>query len=257
MKTRDSRYINILMTGGAALIAALVVLLVGASVGAGQPPWLLLAEAITIALLIAVASHWIWPPHTVTADNMSVAENIAQDPLPVARNVELASNPDYDPLTRTLNQRGMATKLIELMALGDRYGNKLSVAVVGVDHLNEVNEQWGRIVGDHVLRVIAEALTETVRMPDRLGRWDDDLFLAVLPETDLHGARKIGERFRETIAGVEIEADPRTAIQMTVSVGVTAYRRGDDLQGFLERAVRAMEAAKHQGRNRVLTDLAA
>ena len=256
MKARESRQFNILMTGGAALIAALVVLLLGASFGPGQPPLLLLFEAVLIALLVAVASHWIWRDNRIIPAEPA-AELVEQEPPATIRNVELSSSPIYDPLTRTLNQRGISTKLIELMALGDRYGNKLSIAVVGVDHLKDVNEQWGRIVGDHVLRVIAEALAETVRMPDRLGRWDDDLFLAVLPETDLHGARKIGERFREIVAGVEIEADTRTVIQMTVSVGVTAYRRGDDLHGFLNRAIRAMEAAKHQGRNRVLTDLAA
>jgi len=250
----ESKRTKIILTGGVTLMVALVVLLLGAAFGGGQSPWLILLEATGIALLVALASHWIWA--TVSAE--SKAQPAVVEPEPAGtQNVELSSNPDYDPLTRTLNQRGIATKLLELMALGDRYGNKLSIAVAGVDHLKDVNDQWGRIVGDHVLRVIAEALAETVRMPDRLGRWGEDLFLVVLPETDLHGARKIAERFREIVAGVEIEADRRTRIQMTVSVGITAYRRGDDLQGFLERAARAMEAAKHQGRNRVLTDLAA
>jgi len=250
----ESRQIKVILTGGVALMASLVVLLLGATLRGGTPPWLILVEAMAIAALVAVASHWIWA--AVPEERVAVPQPEQVKPVR-APSIELSSNPDYDPLTRTLNQRGIATKLLELMALGDRYGNKLSIAVAGVDHLKDVNDQWGRIVGDHVLRVIAEALTETVRMPDRLGRWGEDLFLVVLPETDLHGARKIAERFREIVAGVEIEADQRTRIQMTVSVGVTMYRRGDDLHGFLNRAVRAMEAAKNQGRNRVLTDLAA
>lgn len=253
MARLESKQLKRVLTGGVTLVTALVVLLLGASFSDGHTPLLVLVEALLISVAVAVVAGWIW---AVPASSPQ-AEEQEDDPPAGTPNLELAANPDYDPLTRMLNQRGIATKLLELMALGDRYGNKLSIAVAGVDHLNEVNDHWGRIVGDHVLRVIAEALTETVRMPDRLGRWSEDLFLVVLPETDLHGARKIAERFREIVAGVDIEADRRTRIKMTVSVGITAYRRGDDLQGFLDRAIRAMEAAKHQGRNRVLTDLAA
>lgn len=249
----ESKQIKRVLTGGVTLVAALVVLLLGATVSNGHSPWLVLVEASLIAVTVTAAAGWIW----TTAPPVEQVIEHADEPPANIRNMELATTPDYDPLTRTLNQRGIATKLLELMALGDRYGNKLSIAVAGVDHLNDVNNHWGRIVGDHALRLIAEALAETVRMPDRLGRWGDDLFLVVLPETDLQGARRIAERFREAVADVEIEADQRARINMTVSVGITAYRRGDDLRGLLDRAVRAMEAAKHQGRNRVLTDLAA
>ena len=169
----------------------------------------------------------------------------------------MGARPDLDATTFVLNQQSITVKLLELIALGERYGNKLSVAVVGVDHLRHVNETYGREVGDIALRAIAAALAETIRMPDRIGRHGDDRFLVILPETDIQGARQIAERLRCAVSEVTVDAKRHTQVGLTVSIGVSAYRRGDDLQSLLSRATRAMTQAKLLGRNRVLTDLAA
>ena len=164
---------------------------------------------------------------------------------------------DTDPLTLTLNQRGLTVKLLELMALGERYGNNIAMAIISIDHLDEVAEKYSRPVADKALLAIACELTDSLRMPDVLGRWADDQFIAVLPETPLQGAQQIGERLREAVSRAQFEGKRGLVLTLTASIGVTVFRMGDDLHNLLSRATRAMNAAKSQGCDRVLTDLAA
>lgn len=164
---------------------------------------------------------------------------------------------DTDPLTLTLNQRGLTVKLLELMALGERYGNNIAMAIISIDHLDEVAEKYSRPVADKALLAIASELTDSLRMPDVLGRWADDQFIAVLPETNLHGAQQIGERLREAVSRAQFEGKRGLVLTLTASIGVTVFRMGDDLHNLLSRATRAMNVAKSQGCDRVRTDLAA
>lgn len=226
--------------------AAAVAAAVGAWVfGLALSPLAIITQALLITFAVGATVYFLLQRRSRPAPVRRFAS--AATPLP----------PDFDSVTHTLNAGGITVKLLELMALGDRYGNKLSVAIAGVDHLKEVNKRYGREVGDRALRAIAGALAETIRMPDRLGRHADDNFLIILPETDILGAQQIAERLRCSICQVEIDADERTRIGLTASIGVTAFRRGDDLENLLSRAARAMRQAKLLGRNRVLTDLAA
>jgi diguanylate cyclase (GGDEF)-like protein len=168
-----------------------------------------------------------------------------------------ASKTRTDDLTGVLSQRGMTVKLLELMALGERYGNQLSIAIIGIDHHEDVAQKYGRDVADKALVAITNELTDSLRMPDILGRWAEDEFIAILPETTLEGAIHIGERLREAVARAQFEGKRGVILSLTASIGVTVYRTGDDLQGLLSRATKAMQTARRQGRDRVSSDLAA
>jgi diguanylate cyclase (GGDEF)-like protein len=161
------------------------------------------------------------------------------------------------PAAESLQEQGITIKLLELIALGDRYGNTFSVAMIGIDHLDEVASRYDAGVTTQLLESVSTALTHTLRMPDRVGEYDHGTYLVVLPETNLPGAIQIAERLRGAISRVDIPASRRVHIHTTASVGVTSYRRGDDLQSMLERATKALRQAQSQGRNRVLPDLAA
>jgi len=164
---------------------------------------------------------------------------------------------DTDTVTHGLNQRGLTVKLLELMALGERYGNQLSIAIICIDHFSDVVEKYGQDASENALVSISNELADSLRMPDILGRWADDQFIAILPETPLDGARHIGERLREAVTRARFDGKRRVVLSPTASIGVTEFRAGDDLQSLLSRATRAMNTAKSQGRDRVSTDLAA
>lgn len=166
---------------------------------------------------------------------------------------ELKDWPIIDPMTGTFNRRGITITLLELMALAGRYGRQLSVAMIGIDDLSQVNEEYGSKVGDVAIESIAETLSETLRMPDRIGRYAYDDFLLVLPETDLDSARQIAERIRQAAAETEIRTGVRKKIQLTVSIGLTQYRDGEDIEHLVSRATQLMGDAKNRGRNQVVT----
>ena len=207
---------------------------------------LVLLQAVCIGVIIAIVCTWLF------RDQRSV-DTVTS----LTKRSEVVDQADMDPLTHVLNQRGLTIKLLELMALGERYGNTLAVAVIGIDHLNEVEEQYSQAVTDQALVVIADELGDTLRMPDRLGRWGDDQFIALLPETPIEGARHIGERLREAVSRAQFQGKRGVALTLTASIGVTIFRLGDDLQSLLARANRAMNLARTQGADRVRTDLAA
>lgn len=225
------------------LVLMLVPMLAGDTL---SPATLMFWQAVGIAIIIALILSWIF------------RDNVVVDPdSTVGVRGGMVNQSEVDPLTHVLNQRGLTVKLLELMALGERYGNNLAIAVIGIDHLKDIQEKYNHSVTEKALVVIADELGDTLRMPDRLGRWDEDQFIALLPETPLEGARHIGERLRKAVSHAEFDGKRGVALTLTASIGVTIFRLGDDLQSLLSRATRAMNVARSQGSNQVRTDLTA
>jgi diguanylate cyclase (GGDEF)-like protein len=156
-----------------------------------------------------------------------------------------------DSLTQLMNRRGVTMGLLEAMAQAERYDTPLSVALVDVDGFQRVNEEFGNSAGDKVLAELAGVLAETLRMPDKIGRFDGEEFLAVLPHTSLTEARKIGERLRNTAGSSKFSADGKR-VPLTVSLGVTQFAKGEDLEQLLSRAQNAVREAKKSSGNHVI-----
>lgn len=236
--------IKLLLLGAVSLGAAwLALFFVAHSGGASPVPVASTIGALILALLAMTSAYFLFVRPARLARGHKTRR--------------LHESHHIDPLTDTLNERGITIKLLEHMALSDRYGNPLAVALAGVDHFTRVNEEFGREAGDRALRTVADVLSEALRMPDHVGRFGEDRFLILLPETTMRGARQIGERVCQAVAQAEIEVDRRRALSLTVSIGITIFRQGDDLEQLLARVNRVLEQAKIQGRNRVITDLAA
>jgi len=230
-------------------VAAAVVLVISAYVSA--TPGSLIGEAfkaLLIALVLVLLCYYFIKGTGVNKGKQDL-EDISLS--------ELKDWPIVDPMTGTFNRRGITITLLELMALAGRYGRKLSVAMIGIDHLSQVKNEYGPTVGDVAVESIAETLGETLRMPDRVGRYAKDEFLLVLPETDLESARQIAERIRQAAAETEIRTGVRKKVQLTISVGLTQYREGEDIEHLVSRATKLMSNAKDSGNNQVITsDLA-
>ncbi len=156
-----------------------------------------------------------------------------------------------DALTHTMNRRGITMGVLEAMAQAERYNTLLSVAIVDVDRFQRVNDDLGKTAGDKVLAELADALANTLRMPDKVGRYDGEEFLVVLPHTGLMPARKIAERMRSNVGNAKLGANGKR-VPLTVSVGVTQYTKGKDLEHLLSRAYAALADAKRDGGNRVV-----
>lgn len=158
-----------------------------------------------------------------------------------------------DTLTRIPNRRGITTNLLDAMAYANRYGHPLSVGLVDLDLLRDINVGLGRKAGDKALQSVAAAFADTLRMPDRAGRYGGEEFMVILPNTQLKNAVKIAERIRNSVENTEV-GNSRGKLPVTVSIGVAQFKKGEDLERFLARVNKALAHAKTAGRNRVAID---
>ena len=155
-----------------------------------------------------------------------------------------------DAMTGMMNRRGITMGVLEAMAQAERYNTPLSVAMVDVDNFQRVNDELGRAAGDKALTDLGGVLADTLRMPDKVGRYGGEEFLMVLPHTGLVQARKIAERIRSTVGNNKFSAHGKR-LSLTVSIGVAQYVNGKDLEHLLSRANAAVDEAKSDGGNRV------
>jgi two-component system cell cycle response regulator len=129
-----------------------------------------------------------------------------------------------DGLTRQLNHRAIYERLTEELERARRYRYPLSVILCDMDHFKEVNDTYGHLAGDAVLREGAEVLRGSLRAGDLLGRYGGEEFLAVLPQIDLDAARAAAERLRVALEGlpVKLPSSTQASIQESTEAGITA-----------------------------------
>jgi diguanylate cyclase (GGDEF)-like protein len=132
----------------------------------------------------------------------------------------------------------------------------LALALVDIDHFKAVNDTYGHLVGDKVLKSVAQALTSHLRDYDRAGRFGGEEFVLLLAQTSQADACRIAERLRSHVAGLAVPVDDRPnspTVSLTISIGVTAMERGEtrELTDLLAAADSALYHAKQTGRNRI------
>jgi two-component system, cell cycle response regulator len=175
-----------------------------------------------------------------------------QDELIAAREA-LRVKAAHDPLTGLWNHEEIIGCLQRELARAVRGGKTVAAIMADIDYFKKVNDNFGHMAGDTVLRSVAEKLHLGMRSYDALGRYGGEEFLAVLPGCEEEDAVALAERLRLSICcGPMDTADG--LIPVTISLGVAVSRVGDCDAGALMRAAdQALYRAKEQGRNRVET----
>jgi diguanylate cyclase (GGDEF)-like protein len=160
-----------------------------------------------------------------------------------------------DPLTGCLNRRGFEQELRRSVANAARYGGELSILAIDVDHFKNVNDTWGHLAGDVVLRDLAELITNAARGGDLVARLGGEEFVVLLPHSDGESAGVVAERLMEAVRAHEftnLRGGGRT--RLTVSVGIAAEQIVDSgiTSALRARADEALYVAKRLGRDRVV-----
>lgn len=155
-----------------------------------------------------------------------------------------------DSLTGLLNRRALYQVLNIEMERFVRYQKPFSVINFDVDHFKNINDTHGHLVGDEVLRDMAQLVRNTIRQVDYAGRWGGEEFLIILPDTDLHAAGFLAERLRVALR----QSYYGKVSNVTASFGVTAYQAGQNLEEMLHSADSAMYQAKQNGRDQVVVN---
>ena len=128
--------------------------------------------------------------------------------------------------------------------------NELCLVMLDIDHFKLINDVYGHLAGDAVLRQLAERIKQRLRMHDLLGRYGGEEFLLLLPHTKLDDAARVAERVRGTIEETPFLFN-RTKLQVTISLGVATHSEGLSLSQIIAQADQALYQAKQRGRNRV------
>jgi diguanylate cyclase (GGDEF)-like protein len=157
-----------------------------------------------------------------------------------------------DALTGAHNKRYFMEFLEREIARCARYRRPLSLLMFDIDHFKQINDKHGHLTGDYVLREMSRRLLGRVRREELLARYGGEEFAAVLPETDITGARTFGEQIRRLVADQPFEYEGDT-FPVTVSVGVACVEGEDvDVAAFIKIADDHLYRAKREGRNRVV-----
>lgn len=158
----------------------------------------------------------------------------------------------HDPLTGTLNRKGLDEALEREIARARRRGTTLSLALLDVDNFKNLNDTFGHKTGDDALRHLTEVVRSSLRPQDCVGRYGGEEFLIVLPDTDVDCANATLTRLQRELTKRYFMANNQRLL-ITFSAGITRLIDGEEANIAIDRADRAMYAAKRAGKNRVLT----
>ncbi len=147
-----------------------------------------------------------------------------------------------DPLTGVLNRCG-----IQAVFTSDT--QIISIAFIDIDHFKSVNDSFGHVIGDDVLITFSKVISENSRDTDFLARWGGEEFILVCPNTTLKQVTEFSEKLRILV----MEKEWPEGVKLTASFGVAQKNNTEAVTNFIERADKALYAAKAQGRNRVIT----
>ena len=163
-------------------------------------------------------------------------------------NVRLANQ---DALTGAANRRAVLEALESQLSKAQRQRTPLALLMLDIDHFKRVNDQYGHLAGDQVLRHFVHVVRQRLRAQDFLGRYGGEEFLLLLPDTDLAGAQQLAQQLCQAVQAAPCDWQGQT-IAVTVSVGIASTGTSQQADGetLLQAADQALYRAKDKGRNR-------
>lgn len=155
-----------------------------------------------------------------------------------------------DPLTGLPNRAGWGERLELEMARWKRYGGELALAVLDIDHFKRINDGYGHLAGDKVLKIIAGELAKRLRKTDFIARFGGEEFVLLIPSTPLEGGRQLLQTLLDGVEQCPFHFRGER-VTITLSAGLTSFVSGESSEKVFERADQALYRAKSGGRNRV------
>jgi diguanylate cyclase (GGDEF)-like protein len=156
----------------------------------------------------------------------------------------------HDGLTGTWNRTSILNILTLELERAERLRSTVGVIVLDLDFFKEVNDNYGHLAGDQLLRVIARKIITNLRLYDALGRYGGEEFVIVVPGCNLASTARLAGRIREAVEFTQIEYRGQL-VGVTASLGVTIGRKHDSVDDLLQQADVACYRAKEGGRNRI------
>ena len=161
-----------------------------------------------------------------------------------------------DPLTGLGNRKHFDRSIGVAVAQALASGQPLSLLMFDIDHFKSFDDSYGHLTGDQVLRLVGMSLKQTIKGQDITARYGGEEFAVVLPNTALRQALTVADHIRRAVMAKELKKKSTGEIlgRVTISVGVSMLKPGDDTDSLIERADACLYAAKRNGRNRVICE---
>ncbi len=187
---------------------------------------------------------------------LAIAENMLAGLLYPLRNTLLyqlaLQSATTDPLTGVKNRTAMDASIKREIGLANRQRSPLSFILLDLDHFKSINDQFGHLIGDQVLREVAKVAEETIRDSDIIFRYGGEEFLVLLSGTRISGATLLAERIRSNIERLRVYSE--LDLRITASMGVVSMSGNENQESLFKRADKALYRAKNNGRNQVVID---
>lgn len=152
-----------------------------------------------------------------------------------------------DKLTQLSNRTGIDEKLSDLIQMSKINRIRFSLLMIDIDFFKNVNDEYGHLEGDNILKELAGIISRVIRGKDLAGRWGGEEFLVALYGSDVGVGKIVAERLRQAVENRLFDK----VGHITVSIGVTEYQEGESIAETVERVDRALYFAKNNGRNQV------
>jgi diguanylate cyclase (GGDEF)-like protein len=157
-----------------------------------------------------------------------------------------------DPLTRIFNRKTILEKLYNEFERAVRAGDELSVIMCDIDLFKKINDTYGHLTGDAVLKEIGKILNMSLRKYDSAGRYGGEEFLLILPHTNISTAESVAVRIKETLNQSPLKID-NFSVKVTMSFGISCSCGIKEMSKLIENADRALYSAKNSGRNNIVS----
>ncbi len=153
-----------------------------------------------------------------------------------------------DSLTGIPNKRALDEALARECSRGERHGDTCSLILCDLDHFKQVNDNYGHVVGDHILKAVAQELRKATRNCDELYRFGGEEFAVLLPHTDQDQAYQVAERIRKFINTIRVNCG-ESDVQTSASLGIAMRLKDENPDHWVARADHILYCAKRAGRN--------
>lgn len=195
-----------------------------------------------------ITKYLLYSSKYVTFNNEEMVLVIMDDNTELMEaNLKLKEMSITDGLTQLYNHKHSYYKLEEEITRANRYGNRLSIIMIDIDHFKAINDAYGHLIGDKTLVAVGQVIKNNLREIDHVGRYGGEEFMVILPQTGLGNAYTTAERIRRAVESAWFEEGK---IKITISGGVVEFRDENALM-LIGKADELLFKAKQTGRNTI------
>ncbi len=156
-----------------------------------------------------------------------------------------------DELTGIANRRYIDFYLNNIYNEYEKFNSLFGILFFDIDHFKNVNDTYGHLIGDEILKIVSKTLKDNIRGDDLIGRWGGEEFIAVIKVESKEELNIIAEKLRMLVSKSSYMLEQSKSISVTISIGGTIFKEGEDITSLISRADSLMYKSKENGRNKV------